>query len=94
MGKNELLMNYLFELEKMGARMEMLNSHQAVVFGGAKLKAANVASCDLRAGAAMVLAALSARGVSEISNVEYIDRGYENFDEKLKNLGATIERVD
>lgn len=86
-------MNYFFELEKMGARMEMLNSHQAVVFGGAKLKAANVASCDLRAGAAMVLAALSARGVSEISNVEYIDRGYENFDKKLKGLGASIERI-
>ncbi len=87
-------MNYLFELEKMGARMEMLNSHQAVIFGDGRLKAANIASCDLRAGAAMVLAALSAKGVSEISNVEYIDRGYENFDEKLKSLGASIERVE
>jgi len=86
-------MNYLFELEKMGGRMEMLNSHQAVVFGDGKLKAANVASCDLRAGAAMVLAALNARGVSEVSNIEYIDRGYENFEGKLRGLGAEIERV-
>jgi len=87
-------MNYLFELEKMGARIEMLNSHQAVVFGGGRLKGASVASCDLRAGAAVVLAALSARGRSEVSNIEYIDRGYENFEEKLKNLGADIERVN
>ncbi|MFH0833781.1 MAG: UDP-N-acetylglucosamine 1-carboxyvinyltransferase, partial [Patescibacteria group bacterium] len=87
-------LQYLFELEKMGARVEVFNPHQAVVFGGVKLKAANVASCDLRAGAAMVLAALSAKGISEISNIEYIDRGYENFDLKLRNLGAEIERVE
>ncbi|MCK5472216.1 UDP-N-acetylglucosamine 1-carboxyvinyltransferase [Candidatus Gracilibacteria bacterium] len=86
-------MNYLFELEKMGAKMEMLNSHQAVIFGGEKLRAAKVASCDLRAGAAMVLAALNAHCVSEVSNIEYIDRGYENFEEKLRNLGAEIKRV-
>ncbi len=87
-------MNYLFELEKMGARIEMLNSHQAVVFGDGNLKAANVASCDLRAGAAMVLAALNAKGVSEVSNIEYIDRGYEKFEEKLRGLGADIRRVE
>ncbi len=86
-------MNYLFELEKMGTKMEMLNPHQAVIFGGERLKAASVASCDLRAGAAVVLAALSAKGISEVSNIEYIDRGYENFEEKLKALGAEIERV-
>ncbi len=87
-------LNYLFELEKMGARVEVFNPHQAVVFGGDKLHGAKIASCDLRAGAAMVLAALSARGISEITNVEYIDRGYENFAEKLQNLGAAIERVE
>lgn len=86
-------MNYLFELEKMGARIEVFNPHQAVVFGDGRLKPASVASCDLRAGAAMVLAALNARGVSEVSNIEYIDRGYENFEEKLRGLGADIERV-
>jgi UDP-N-acetylglucosamine 1-carboxyvinyltransferase len=72
-------LNYLFELEKMGARVEVFNPHQAVVFGGDKLRGAKIASCDLRAGAAMVLAALSAKGISEITNVEDIDRGYENF---------------
>ncbi|MFA6457951.1 MAG: UDP-N-acetylglucosamine 1-carboxyvinyltransferase [Patescibacteria group bacterium] len=87
-------LNYLFELEKMGARVEVFNPHQAVVFGGDKLRGAKIASCDLRAGAAMVLAALSAKGISEITNVEYIDRGYENFAEKLQNLGAAIERVE
>ncbi|MBU1089981.1 UDP-N-acetylglucosamine 1-carboxyvinyltransferase [Patescibacteria group bacterium] len=86
-------LNYLFELEKMGARVEVFNPHQAVIFGDGKLRAANVASCDLRAGAAMVLAALNARGISEVENIEYIDRGYENFEEKLKGLGAEIERV-
>lgn len=87
-------LNYLFELEKMGARVEVFNPHQAVVFGGDKLRGAKIASCDLRAGAAMVLAALSAKGISEITNVEYIDRGYENFAEKLQSLGAAIERVE
>ncbi|MCF7845953.1 MAG: UDP-N-acetylglucosamine 1-carboxyvinyltransferase [Candidatus Peribacteraceae bacterium] len=87
-------LNYLFELEKMGARVEVFNPHQAVIFGDGKLRAAKVASCDLRAGAAMVLAALSARGISEVTNVEYIDRGYEKFAEKLRELGAEIERVD
>ena len=86
-------LNYLFELEKMGARAEVFNPHQAVIFGDGRLRAAKIASCDLRAGAAMVLAALSARGISEVTNVEYIDRGYENFAEKLQDLGAEIERV-
>lgn len=86
-------LNYLFELEKMGARVEMLNPQQAVIFGGGRLRAASVTSCDLRAGAAIVLAALAARGVSEITNIEYIERGYEHFAEKLRKLGAEIRRV-
>jgi len=86
-------LNYLFELEKMGAKVEVFNPHQAVIFGGNRLKGANVTSCDLRAGAAMVLAALNACGKSEITNIGYIDRGYENFEEKLQNLGADITRV-
>lgn len=86
-------LNYLFELEKMGAKIEVFNPHQAVVFGGNRLKGANVTSCDLRAGAAVVLAALNACGKSEITNIGYIDRGYENFEEKLRSLGADITRV-
>ena len=53
-----------------------------------------MAAPDLRAGAALVIAALSADGVSEIEDIEYIQRGYEDFDGKLKTLGAVIERVD
>jgi len=86
-------LQYLFELEKMGAKVQMLNPHQAVITGPAKLRGVPISSLDLRAGAAMVLAALCAEGVTEISNIRYIDRGYENFDRKLRKLGAKIRRV-
>lgn len=86
-------LNYLFELEKMGARVEILNPHQAIVIGPTKLRGANVTSCDLRAGATLVLAALAAQGTSEVAHIDYIDRGYEAFEEKLKGLGARIRRV-
>lgn len=86
-------LQYLFELEKMGAKVQVLNPHQAIITGPAKLKAVPIASLDLRAGAAMVLAALCAEGTTEISNISYIDRGYERFDEKLRILGAEIKRA-
>jgi len=86
-------LNYIFELEKMGAKIQMLNPHQANVTGPTQLKGVPIASIDIRAGAAMVLAALCAKGTTEISNIKYIDRGYENLEEKLRNLGAKIERV-
>ena len=85
---------YLFELEKMGAKVAFLNPHQAKIFGQTELKAVPIASCDIRAGAAMVLAALIADGETEISNVIYIDRGYEDLEGKLTKLGAKIERVE
>ncbi|MDD4351913.1 MAG: UDP-N-acetylglucosamine 1-carboxyvinyltransferase [Candidatus Gracilibacteria bacterium] len=85
-------LNYLFELEKMGAKIEILNPHQAIVIGKTPLKGTAVASCDIRAGAAIVVAALLAAGSTEISNINYIDRGYERLDEKLLALGAKIER--
>ncbi len=87
-------LNYLAELEKMGAKVEILNPHQATITGPTKLKGAAVTSCDLRAGAAVVLAALAAKGTSEVTDIQYIDRGYERFDEKLRSLGAQIERVE
>ncbi len=87
-------LNYLFELEKMGAKIQMLNTHQAKISGPSRLKGVPIASIDIRAGAAMVLAALAAEGNTEISNIKYIDRGYENLDGKLKALGAKISRVD
>lgn len=86
-------LTYLFELEKMGARVELLNPHQALIMGPAKLKGMPISSCDIRAGAAMVIAALIAEGTTEISNIRYIDRGYEKFDEKLRSIGADIHRI-
>lgn len=86
-------LNYLFELEKMGAHVEFLNPHQALIIGPRKLKGMPISSWDIRAGAAMVIAALIAEGKTEISNINYIDRGYEKLDEKLRKLGARIKRV-
>jgi UDP-N-acetylglucosamine 1-carboxyvinyltransferase len=86
--------SYLFELEKMGAQVYLQNPHQALMIGPCKLKGAPVASCDIRAGAAVVLAALAADGESLVTNINYIDRGYQALDEKLKALGADIERVE
>ncbi len=87
-------LNYLLELEKMGAKVELLNPHQARLQGPVNLKGTPIASLDIRAGAAMVLAALAAEGTTEISNIVYIDRGYENLDLKLQALGASIQRVE
>jgi len=86
-------LNYLFELEKMGAKVNVLNPHQALINGPVKLKGVPISSLDLRAGAAMVLAALCAQGSTEISNINYIDRGYENLEQKLRSLGANIRRI-
>lgn len=86
-------LNYLGELERMGAKVELLNPHQAIIHGVARLKAAPIVSYDLRAGAAMVLAALIADGESTISDINYIDRGYAQFEDKLRALGAKIQRV-
>lgn len=83
---------YLYELEKMGAHVEVLNSHQALIIGPTPLKGRTVASNDIRAGAAMVLAALCAEGQTTITDVRYIERGYDRFDEKLRSLGAKIQR--
>ncbi|MFH1533529.1 MAG: UDP-N-acetylglucosamine 1-carboxyvinyltransferase [Nitrospirota bacterium] len=86
-------LNYLFELEKMGAHVEYLNPHQALIIGPTDLKGLPISSCDIRAGAAMVIAALIASGETEISNINYIDRGYEDLYKKLSNLGADMKRV-
>jgi UDP-N-acetylglucosamine 1-carboxyvinyltransferase len=87
-------LTYLLELEKMGAQVQILNPHQAKITGKTKLRAAEVQSWDLRAGAAMVLAGLIAEGYTKVTNIDYIDRGYENFVENLNRLGAHIERVE
>jgi len=84
---------YLAELEKMGVRSEVYNPHQALIVGPTRLHGASVESCDLRAGATLVLAALAARGQSQVYNIDYIYRGYENFENKLKKIGADIKKV-
>ena len=84
--------SYLLELEKMGAKIEFLDPHRARIFGPQNLRGAAVQSWDIRAGAAVVLAGLIADGRTEISNINYIDRGYENFEQNLQNLGAEIFR--
>jgi UDP-N-acetylglucosamine 1-carboxyvinyltransferase len=85
--------NYIPELERMGAQIEFSEDKKtAIVTGVEKLSGAEVKATDLRAGAALVLAGLAAEGVSEISNIKYIDRGYENFVEKLKSLGGQVAR--
>ena len=84
---------YLPELVKMGAHIETLNPHEAIVTGPTSLKGGEVKSWDIRAGAAMMLAALIAKGKTVVSDIHYIDRGYERFDEKLRALGADITRL-
>ena len=86
-------MAYLYELEKMGAHVEILNARQALIIGPTQLKGRLVASNDIRAGAAMVLAGLCAEGQTTITDVRYIERGYDRLDEKLRSVGAHIERV-
>ncbi len=86
--------SFLFEIEKMGAKIELLNPHQALIIGKSNLQGVPVASCDIRAGAAVVLAALAAEGETLVTNIKYIDRGYEKFEDKLRSLGADIERVE
>ena len=83
---------YINELNRMGANVNVEGKDVAVVEGGSRLTGAPVCATDLRAGAAMVIAALIADGVTEIYNLQYIDRGYENLEEKLRALGAQITR--
>lgn len=86
-------LSYLHELEKMGAKIHILNAHQARISGVTALRGTEVQSWDLRAGAAVVLAGLIAEGKTKVTNIQYIDRGYENFVENLQALGAKIKRV-
>ncbi|MBE6017311.1 MAG: UDP-N-acetylglucosamine 1-carboxyvinyltransferase [Lachnospiraceae bacterium] len=84
---------YVAELVRMGAKIKV-ESNTAIITGVEKLKGAKVSAPDLRAGAALVLAALSADGVSQVDGLQYIKRGYENFSGKLRKLGADIKKVN
>jgi len=87
---------FVDKLIDMGAKIILCDPHRATVIGNdfeSPLKAATLTSPDIRAGVSLLIAALSANGKSTIHNIEQIDRGYENIDTRLKQLGAKIERV-
>lgn len=84
---------YVDELRQLGAKITV-ESRVAMIEGVKALRGAKVAATDLRAGAAMVVAGLFADGITEIDNIKYIDRGYEDIEEKLSALGADIKRVE
>ena len=77
----------------MGANIILCDPHRAIVTGPSELRGERVESPDIRAGMAMLIAALCAEGVTEIGNIRQIDRGYERIDERLRALGARIERT-
>ena len=85
---------FVDKLVSMGARIILCDPHRAVVTGPARLYGQQMSSPDIRAGMAMLLAALCAEGTSTIGNIGEIDRGYERIDERLRSLGAHIERVE
>ena len=88
--------NRLFFVDKlisMGAEITICDPHRAIVIGPRRLRGQRLSSPDIRAGMAMLIAAVCADGTSEIHNVRDIDRGYERIDERLRALGAQIERV-
>ena len=90
----ESRMFFVDKLISMGARITLCDPHRAVVTGPSVLHGEHLVSPDVRAGMAMVIAAMAAHGESVISNVYQIERGYENLVERLKTLGAHIERVE
>lgn len=85
-------LKYLEELNKMGAEIYIADPHRAIINGPKKLHGADLGTFDLRGGAAVIIAALVAKGESSINNIYQIDRGYEKIEERLAKLGADIKR--
>jgi UDP-N-acetylglucosamine 1-carboxyvinyltransferase len=93
--------NYVPEVEKMGAKVTVLNPHQALFRGVVhneqgepiRLRGTQIKSFDLRAGASLIIAALAAHGTTTIEDIYQVDRGYERIEERLQKIGAKIERV-
>lgn len=83
---------YVDELRRMGADISV-DGKVAVVEGTGKLTGAPVKACDLRAGAALIIAGLAAKGITEIEDIYHIERGYSCLDEKLRQVGADIQKV-
>lgn len=90
----ESRLGYAQELRKMGADIEITDPHRAFISGPVQLKGTKISSSDIRAGAALVIAALIAEGETEISDIYQIDRGYEKIEEKLQKLGVDIKRME
>jgi UDP-N-acetylglucosamine 1-carboxyvinyltransferase len=88
---NRLL--YVSELRKMGAEVVTTGTTTAIISGPTPLAGASVKALDIRAGAALILAGLAASGRTEITDIYHVDRGYERIDERLRSLGAVIERA-
>lgn len=84
---------HVSELNRMGANIK-IEGHSAIVQGKTELQGASVKATDLRAGAALIIAGLSSEGKTEIGQIYHIDRGYDGIEEKLRNIGANIYRVD
>ncbi|MGL4981320.1 MAG: UDP-N-acetylglucosamine 1-carboxyvinyltransferase [Treponemataceae bacterium] len=89
----ESRMFFVDKLIGMGAKITLCDPHRAVVSGPSELQGSDLVSPDVRAGMAMIIAALSAKGESIIRNIYQVERGYENLTERLKMLGANIERI-
>lgn len=87
-------LNFLVELEKMKGHPALMNPHEALIFGPTHLRGSTVSSWDLRAGVAMIIAGLVATGETYITNVEYIERGYEDIIGKIGKLGVKIENTE
>ena len=85
--------DYVKWLIEMGAKIDIESPHLIDITGPTNLKGDEIDASDIRGGAALVIAALSAKGETIIDNIEYIDRGYENLDQRLRELGAEIERI-
>lgn len=88
---------FVDKLIDMGAQIILCDPHRAVVIGHdhkKRLRAGRMTSPDIRAGIALLIAAMSAEGTSWIANIAQIDRGYENIEDRLNRLGACIRRVD
>ncbi|MCH8986685.1 UDP-N-acetylglucosamine 1-carboxyvinyltransferase [Patescibacteria group bacterium] len=86
-------LKYLEEVNKMGAEIYIADPHRAIINGPTKLYGTDLGTFDLRGGAALIIAALVAKGKSTISNIYQVDRGYEKIEERLQLLGANIQRV-
>lgn len=89
----ESRLKYISELRRMGANINV-EGNAAIITGVEQFTGATVSAPDLRAGAALVIAGLASEGFTVVEQIHYIERGYENFEEKLRGLGAIIEKMD